>query len=66
MKPFNILCIFHVDVHPSLRIWPNGNFYCHGCGEKGNVSDHYYLEVIFRTKIHYYIQSQNQLVLEGV
>lgn len=66
MKPFNILCIFHVDVHPSLRIWPNGNFYCHGCGEKGIVWTNYHLSAIFQTRVSKYIESQGQLKLEGV
>lgn len=39
MKPFTILCIFHKEKTPSLRIWDNGNFFCHGCQEQGNVLD---------------------------
>ena len=63
MKPFNIRCIFHVEVHPSLRIWPNGCFYCHGCGEKGDVNNNYHLNAIFQARIANYIEQKGQLRL---
>jgi DNA primase len=37
-KLFN--CIFHKDHTPSLRVWPNGQFYCHGCKKKGTVKNY--------------------------
>lgn len=40
MKPVMLLCIFHREKTPSLRIWPSGHFRCYGCGEAGHVMDH--------------------------
>lgn len=39
-KPLMILCIFHKEKTPSLRVLPNGQFRCYGCGEIGDVKDH--------------------------
>ena len=47
-----VLCIFHKEKTPSLRIWPSGRFRCHGCGERGKVKDHPQLFQVFeRDKI---------------
>lgn len=35
---FNIICPFHEDINPSMRICLNdGSFFCFGCGAKGNA-----------------------------
>lgn len=39
MKPYDISCTFHLEITPSLRIWSNGNYKCHGCGRQGNIED---------------------------
>lgn len=37
---FNIICPFHEDVNPSMRIClDDGSFFCFGCGAKGNALD---------------------------
>lgn len=37
---FNIICPFHDDINPSMRITlNNGTFYCFGCGANGNAYD---------------------------
>lgn len=37
---FNIICPFHDDINPSMRITLNdGTFYCFGCGANGNAYD---------------------------
>lgn len=37
---FNIICPFHEDINPSMRICLNdGSFFCFGCGAKGNALD---------------------------
>jgi DNA primase len=40
MKKFTMLCVFHDEKTPSLRVWPSGFFKCHGCGESGKAEDH--------------------------
>jgi hypothetical protein len=35
-----VLCPFHNEKNPSLRIWPDGGFHCHGCGETGHLDQH--------------------------
>jgi len=35
----DMLCPFHGDKTPSLRMWPSGFFYCHGCQARGDVLD---------------------------
>lgn len=43
---FNIVCPFHEDINPSMKIClTDGSFFCFGCGEKGNALD-------FVKKIH--------------
>lgn len=37
---FMVYCIFHNDKTPSLRVWPNGKFYCLGCHMRGTVKDY--------------------------
>lgn len=35
---FNIICPFHDDINPSMRIClDDGSFFCFGCGAKGNA-----------------------------
>jgi DNA primase len=41
-----ILCVFHTERTPSLRIWTDGGFYCHGCGVRGHVNDYADLETL--------------------
>ena len=37
---FNILCPFHDDINPSMRIClDDGTFFCFGCEAKGNALD---------------------------
>lgn len=37
---FNIICPFHEDINPSMKISLNdGSFFCFGCEAKGNVLD---------------------------
>lgn len=37
---FNIVCPFHDDINPSMRVsLEDGSFYCFGCGVKGNALD---------------------------
>lgn len=36
-KRGNILCPFHADNNPSLRIFINGSFKCFGCGKHGDI-----------------------------
>lgn len=37
---FNIVCPFHEDINPSMRIClDDGTYYCFGCGESGNALD---------------------------
>lgn len=37
---FNIICPFHEDINPSMRInLEDGSFFCFGCEEKGNAYD---------------------------
>lgn len=37
---FNIVCPFHEDINPSMRIClDDGTYFCFGCGEKGNALD---------------------------
>ncbi len=37
---FNIVCPFHDDINPSMKIClEDGSFYCFGCGIKGNALD---------------------------
>jgi len=33
---YMMLCPFHDDKKPSLSVFPEGNYYCFACGEKGN------------------------------
>ncbi len=35
-----MLCVFHQEKTPSLRIWSSGRFKCYGCGESGHVHSH--------------------------
>lgn len=36
-KKRNILCKFHNETNPSLKIFPNGTFKCFGCGKHGDI-----------------------------
>lgn len=33
---YMMLCPFHDDKNPSLSVFPEGNYHCFACGEKGN------------------------------
>jgi DNA primase len=35
----NILCTIHDERTPSLRLWPDGWFYCMGCQWRGDILD---------------------------
>jgi len=44
-QEYQALCPFHEDTKPSFNInTDNGQYYCHGCGKKGNVI-HFYAKV---------------------
>lgn len=32
-----VSCLFHEEKSPSLVTWADGGFYCHGCGEGGDI-----------------------------
>jgi len=34
-----VLCPFHDDTVPSLQLYPDGSFYCFGCGKGGTIID---------------------------
>lgn len=37
---FNIICPFHEDINPSMRVsLDDGSYFCFGCGMKGNALD---------------------------
>ena len=37
---FNIICPFHEDINPSMRVsLDDGSYFCFGCGIKGNALD---------------------------
>jgi CHC2 zinc finger len=36
-KNYKTLCVFHGDHHPSMVVYPDGNFKCFVCGEAGDV-----------------------------
>lgn len=36
---FDLICPFHAEKTPSLRGWPSGWFYCHGCQAQGDYFD---------------------------
>lgn len=58
-------CIFHQDLSPSLTIWPNGGFKCHGCQKTGRVDDHPELRMIF-DRVHFrWLEEAGQLRLPG-
>ncbi len=40
-----MLCPFHDDKNPSLSVFPEGNYHCFGCGEKGN-----YVSFLMKTR----------------
>lgn len=40
LSEFNIVCPFHVDINPSMKITlHNGKFFCFGCGVSGDAYD---------------------------
>jgi len=43
-----VLCIFHKEKTPSLRIWPDGGFFCHGCHQGGAIDRHPELLQLYR------------------
>lgn len=43
-----ILCPFHKERTPSLRVWPNGGFFCHGCHYGGWIKHHPQLAARYR------------------
>lgn len=64
MKAFMINCIFHNDIHPSLRIFSNGYFKCYGCEINGSIEEHHILENIFKLRIFLYLEKKGQLLIE--
>ena len=36
---FKALCPLHNEKHPSFTIWPDGYYYCYGCGAHGDVTE---------------------------
>ncbi len=43
----DVTCIFHDEKTPSLRIWKDGKFWCHGCQMGGHVADYPELQRLF-------------------
>lgn len=35
----DMLCLFHVERTPSLRVWPSGKWLCHGCRRSGDMDE---------------------------
>ena len=35
-RGYKMVCPFHDDKNPSMTIFPNGSYYCHGCGASGD------------------------------
>jgi hypothetical protein len=61
------LCVFHVERTPSLRIWPDGSYYCHGCSARGDARDHWQLRGIYEREVVTKDREQEgQLRLPGV
>jgi len=61
-----LLCIFHEERTPSLRIWPDGGFRCFGCGVHGKVEDHEHLAGVFHQVHAPEREVSGQLRLPGV
>ncbi len=61
----DVTCIFHDEKTPSLRIWRDGSFWCHGCHTGGNVKDHPPLRLLF-DQVHFRrLEEAGQLRLPG-
>lgn len=43
---YMMLCPFHEDKNPSLSVFPEGNYNCFACGEKGN-----YISYLMKTRV---------------
>ncbi len=61
-----LLCIFHAEKTPSLSLWPNGNFYCHGCKEQGFWEDYPELTLLMPRSALYPYENPLQLELPFV
>lgn len=42
-----MLCVFHEDGSPSLRIWPSGFYKCTGCGASGLAEEDAELRALY-------------------
>lgn len=62
----DVTCIFHNEKTPSLRIWGNGRFRCHGCQEEGVISEHPELQQLFNQVQFRRLEEAGQLRLPGV
>jgi len=60
------LCVFHQERTPSLRIWPDGNYLCHGCGKSGRARDHHQLLGLVDRQLVKTREDLGQLRLPGV
>lgn len=64
-----MLCIFHREKTPSLRIWRDGRFICYGCQEQGFVQGHPELMAVFN-EVHRIppkqLEEAGQLRLPGI
>ena len=60
------LCVFHVERTPSLRIWPDGQYYCHGCNARGHARDHWQLRGLYEREDTKTLEELGQLRLPGV
>lgn len=58
-----MLCIDHKEKTPSLRIWPDGGFFCHGCSFFGWVSEYEELAQVYNAVRGRMAEAQGQLRL---
>lgn len=61
-----ILCAFHTEETPSLRVWPDGGFKCYGCGAVGNLEGHPDLKAAVDRERVRRLEAAGQLRIPGV
>lgn len=66
MKPYRIICIFHLEYVASLEIRPDGKYECYKCGRNGNIEENNYLFSNFQYNVMKYKEEQGQLKLKHV
>lgn len=60
-----VLCVFHEEKTPSLRIWSTGHFHCFGCRTSGDVREHPALFQVFEQKRVERLEAAGQLRFPG-